>query len=77
MSDTEIRMMRYTTEQLSAELQAIRQYVSDIKTELDRTRKSLDVAVDALKSIDWCGQDYANAQGALDEIIAPEQKDVK
>lgn len=44
---------------------------------LIRTRKMLDVAVDALKSIDWCGQDYANAQGALEEIIALEQKDVK
>ena len=47
---------------------------------LIRTRKALDVAVDALKSIDWCGQDYANAQGALDEIeqiTALEQKDVK
>ena len=48
-----------------------------LETDLGRTRKALDVAVDALKSIDWCGQDYANAQGALDEIIAPEQKDVK
>lgn len=45
--------------------------------ELERTRKALDIAVDALKSIDWCGQDYANAQGALDEITALEQKDVK
>lgn len=44
---------------------------------LDRTRKALDVAVDALKSIDWCGQDYANAQGALDEIATLEQKDIK
>lgn len=52
MSDTEIRMMRYTIEQLSAELQASRQYVSDIKAELERTRKALDVAVDTLKEID-------------------------
>lgn len=44
---------------------------------LIRTRKMLDVAVGALKSIDWCGQDYANAQGALEEIMALEQKDVK
>lgn len=51
MSDTEIRMMRYTIEQLSAELQATRQYISDIKTELKRTRKALDVAVDALNKI--------------------------
>lgn len=43
MSDTEIRMLRYTMEQLSAELQATRQYVSDIKTELDRTRKALGI----------------------------------
>lgn len=51
MSDTEIRMMRYTIEKLSAELQATRQYVSDIKSKLERTRKALDVAVDALKEI--------------------------
>ena len=76
MSDTEIRMMRYTIEQLSAELQATRQYVSDIKSKLERTRKALETAVDALKSIDWCAQDYANAQGALDEIeTLLEQKD--
>lgn len=55
-------------------------YIKDLlalETELERTRKALDIAVDALKSIDWCGQDYANAQGALEEIIALEQKDVK
>jgi hypothetical protein len=50
MSDTEIRMMRYTMEQLSAELQATRKYVSDIETELQRTRKALEIAVDAIKS---------------------------
>lgn len=43
MSDTEIRMMRYTIEQLSAELQATKQYVSDIETKLDRTRKALEM----------------------------------
>lgn len=49
MSDTEIRMMRYTIEQLSAELQATRQYVSDIETKLERTRNALDVAVKSIK----------------------------
>lgn len=49
----------------------------DILGQLERTRKALEIAVDALKSIDWCGQDYANAQGALDEIAALEQKDAK
>jgi len=49
----------------------------DMWQELMRTRKALGIAVDALKSIDWCAQDYANAQGALDEITALEQKDVK
>lgn len=44
MSDTETRMMRYTIEQLSAELQATRQYVGDIESKLDRTRNALDVA---------------------------------
>lgn len=51
MSDTEIRMMRYTIEQLSAELQATKQYVSDIETKLDRTRKALDVALCSLQDI--------------------------
>ena len=52
---------------------------SDIKLwqELIRTRKALDVAVDTLKRIDWCAQDYAKAQDVLDEITALEQKDVK
>ena len=45
--------------------------------ELIRTRKALDVAIDALKRIDWCATDYAKAQDALDEIKALEQKDVK
>lgn len=47
----------------------------DLWQELIRTRKALDVAVDALKRIDWCAQDYAIAQEALDEITALEQKD--
>ncbi len=58
MSDTEIRMMRYTIEQLSAELQATRQYVSDIKSKLERTRKALDVAKDALKYLYDTNDDY-------------------
>ena len=51
MSDTEIRTMRFTIEQLSAELQAKRQYVSDIETKLDRTRKALDIAVEEITKI--------------------------
>jgi len=51
MSDTEVRMMRYTIEQLSTELRATRQYVSDIESKLDRTRKALEIAVDALNKI--------------------------
>ena len=43
--------------------------------ELIRTRKALDVAVDALKRLDWGAQDYAKAQDALDEITTLEQKD--
>lgn len=52
-------------------------YVDDLIKENDRTRKALDVAIDALKRIDWCATDYAKAQDALDEIKALEQKDVK
>ena len=51
MSDTEIRMMRYTIEQLSVELHATRQYVSDIESKLERTHKALDVALDKLERI--------------------------
>lgn len=40
---------------------------------LERTRKALDVAVDALKRTDWCAQDYAIAQEALNKITALEQ----
>lgn len=87
MSDTEIRMMRYTIEQLSAELQATRQYVSDIKPKLERTHKALDVAKKALrelKDIIACPPDISYetcvsmyADGALQEITTLEQKDVK
>ena len=76
MSDTEIRMMRYTIEQLSAELQATRQYVSDIKSKLERTRKALDIAKDTLC---WYDDNYDSvvARNTLDEITALEQKDGK
>ena len=65
MSDTEIRMMRYTIEQLSAELQATRQYVSDIKSKLEHTRKALDLAVDVLKVIAY---DENNELDGLEEF---------
>ena len=83
MSDTEIRMMRYTIEQLSAELQATRQYVSDIKSKLELTRKALNVAKDTLNWIDETyrtGQEteaeiWGKVQLAAQEITALEQKD--
>lgn len=65
MSETEIRMMRYTMEQLSAELQAIRQYASDIKSKLERTRKELDLSCGALKEISL------TYQNGLDKPVAP------
>lgn len=83
MSDTEIRMMRYTIEQLSAELQATRQYVSDIKSKLDRTRKALDVATGAIDEIlyldsgKFCKEPaemWKIAKSAKDKITALEQK---
>lgn len=52
-------------------------YLDELILENDRTRKALDVAVDALKRTDWCAQDYAIAQEALAKITALEQKDVK
>lgn len=79
MSDTEIRMMRYTIEQLSEELQAKRQYVSDIETKLDRTRKALDAAIRGLDQMTWgCGStDAEYLLKEIKEITALEQKDVK
>ena len=44
MSDTEIRAMRYTIEQLSEELHATEQYLRDVK-------KALDLAMDWLKQV--------------------------
>ena len=41
------------------------------------TKKKLDIAVDALKRIDWCATDYGAAQETINEITALEQKDVK
>lgn len=38
--------------------------------DLGIARKALDVAVDALKEIDWCAQDYTKAQEALVKITA-------
>lgn len=34
----------------------------------ERLQKAVDVSVDTLKGIDWCAQDYAKAQEALNEI---------
>ena len=53
MTDTEVRMIRYTMEQLSAELQDTKQYVSDIKSKLERTRKALEIAVRSIKTIKY------------------------
>ena len=53
------------------------QGTKELWQELIRTRKALDVAVDALKRTDWCAQDYAIAQEALNKITALGQKDVK
>ena len=79
MSDSEIRMMHHTIEQLSAELQAIRQYVSDITPKLERTRKELEIAIDALKSAQQyiCSdkKSYQIIQTAIEQITALEQKD--
>ncbi len=86
MSDTEIRMMRYTIEQLSEELRATRQYVSDIKSELERTRKALDATKDTIRHADWFFDGDYNVDAktmhneikcAIKAITALEQKDVK
>ena len=54
------------------------QKVIDLKQELIRTRKALDVAVDALKIAKDCCSDYSIeclAYKALEQITALEQKD--
>ena len=46
------------------------------KTQLVTKCNQLKITVDALKRTDWCAQDYAIAQEALDKIkTALEQKD--
>lgn len=52
--------------------------ITELETELERTRKALDVAVDALKKIADAPIGYCMfAEEALEQITAPEQKDVK
>ena len=46
-------------------------YLSDIIAQADkakRLQKAVDLAINVLKEIDWCAQDYAKAQEALNEI---------
>lgn len=46
-------------------------YLSDIIAQVDkakRLQKAVGLAVDMLKEIDWCAQDYAKAQEALNGI---------
>ena len=46
-------------------------YLEDLIAQADkakRLQKAVDVSVDTLKGIDWCAQDYAKAQEALNEI---------
>jgi hypothetical protein len=56
-------------------------YVDDLIKENDRTRKALEIAVDALREIhlpkQWCPvfAEQEIAKQALDEITALEQKD--
>ena len=53
-------------------------YLTDIIAQADkaeRLQKAVDLAVDTLKGIDWCAQDYAKAQEALNKITALEQKE--
>ena len=46
-------------------------YLSDIIAQADkakRLQKAVDLAINVLKEIDWCAQDYAKAQESLNEI---------
>lgn len=56
-----------------------------LETELERTRKALEIAKDALKEYedrdsydcngDWCGCEHSTAHEALEQITALEQKE--
>ena len=53
-------------------------YLDELITQADkaeRLQKAVDLAVDTLKGIDWCAQDYAKAQETLNKITALEQKE--
>ena len=46
-------------------------YLIDIIAQADkaeRLQKAVDLAINVLKKIDWCAQDYAKAQESLNEI---------
>ena len=46
-------------------------YLDELLAQADKAKwlqKAVDVSVDTLKGIDWCAQDYAKAQEALNEI---------
>ena len=46
-------------------------YLEDVLVQADkveRLQKAVDLAINVLKEIDWCAQDYAKAQESLNEI---------
>ena len=46
-------------------------YLEDVLAQADKAKRlqeAVDLAVNILKEIDWCAQDYAKAQEALNEI---------
>ena len=65
--------------------QALSELYSNMRKELERTRKALDVAVYALKEYEdrdsydcdgnWCGCEHSTAHKALTKITALEQKE--
>lgn len=78
MSSRERRLLDKDIEirKLQGELKHYKTCFFSCVFEKDRTRKALEIAVDVLKRIDWCAQDYAIAQDALNQIkTALEQKD--
>lgn len=78
-------MNKEKAETLLENYQALSELYSNMRKELDRTRKALDVAVDALNTIKGkhdprCAVyhiDEKTAYDALEQITALEQKDVK
>jgi len=60
--------IEYKGNELQSVATMVRNCVDELKTELDRTKKQLEIAVDALKEINCCALDFTRARDALKQI---------